>query len=160
MSEFIELNRQRLQGSRPLSVSEHERMQQIRVELEMEFEGVDAVALQAAPRTKRRALRVPAQLDAQLQVRGQKLDGSVVDLSDSGAFLRLDSHRLAPGTPILLRIEQGPRSSAVSVQGVVTWVRDEQEAELPCGVGIRFQNLDLDQQLALTNIVENMLTAL
>lgn len=159
VSEFIALNRQRLQGSRPLSVSELERMQQIRVELEMEFEGVDPLTLQSAPRTKRRALRVPAQLDAHVQASGHKLAGSVLDLSDSGAFLRLDQH-LEPGTPIFLRIEKSTRGEGVNVQGVVTWVRDGQNSELPRGVGIRFQNLDLDQQLALTSIVENMLTSI
>ena len=159
VSEFISLNRQRLQGIRPLSVSELERMQQLRVELEMEFEGVPQGALQTAPRTKRRALRVPAQLEARVQNGSQKIEGSVIDLSDGGAFLRLEQ-RLEPGTPIFLCIARGVNSNEVSVQGVVTWVRDAQNPELPNGVGIRFQNLDRDQQLALTDLVENMLTSL
>ncbi len=160
VSEFIALNRQRLQGSRPLSVSDLERMQQIRADLEMEFEGIDpTTALQSASRTKRRTLRVPAQLDAQIQAGGHKIAGSVLDLSDSGAFLHFDQH-LEPGTPLLLHIEKSVRGAGVSVQGVVAWTRDEQNSELPRGVGVRFQNLDIDQQLALTSIVENMLTSI
>ncbi len=147
VSEFIPLNRQRVVGGRPLSVDELDRLQELRIQLEMEFEGIPTTeSAGSSPRSKRRSLRVPTNFGVYVQIDGERCEGSVVDLSDGGAFLSLEQS-FAPGTPVFLDIKtQEP-------------VREDGDDELPGGVGVRFENLDVAQQVAITDLVENVLTS-
>ena len=83
---------------------------------------------------KRQHERLPAALTVTYESEGDLQKDLVTDVSSGGLFVRTASP-LPIGTEIALQVIVPPNNLAVSVQGRVTWVREQTGTE---GMGIQF----------------------
>lgn len=90
--------------------------------------------------SERRAPRLPISLKVAYRTTGAFLVAYSVNLSKGGIFVETDTP-LEVGEHVQLAFEV-PGAGALSVEGVVAWVRQQSEDGLPGGMGIQFEHLD------------------
>jgi uncharacterized protein (TIGR02266 family) len=83
---------------------------------------------------KRQHRRLPSALTVIFESQGESQQYLVTDVSSGGLFVKTASP-LPIGTEIALKVILPPNNLAVSVQGRVTWVREQTGVE---GMGIQF----------------------
>jgi uncharacterized protein (TIGR02266 family) len=151
VSEFLPLNRRRVQGDPPLSVLELERWSELRDLLAYEFGHAPPVG----PARQPRHLRVPTHLKVCYDSGGQQ-SASVENLSEGGLFVRC-SEPLAPGTPLRLDIECGSGRS-LQLDAVVVHSREYDNLDGPAGFGVEFQDVEAEEHLQILRLIESALS--
>jgi len=157
VSEFLPLNRRRLHGDPPLGLRELERWMELRERLERLLGA--RPPLEASGHSRRRSLRVPADLKARYRAADGLASGPVSDLSEGGLFLATEAP-LAPGTPLRLELEDPSGAPTVSVAGRVVWARAADNGGGPAGMGVCFVDLDDDAGAAVATLIEGALARL
>ncbi len=152
VQEFLPLNRRRWHGHPPLAEEELRRWQELRILLERHL----GVLPPPDARARRGSLRVPVRLVLRWAASGHSGPGTTVDLSEGG--VRLETREApAPRTPLLLAITPGEGRPELELGGVIVWIQRASDAK-PVEVGVRFVNLDPQQEEALADLVENVLS--
>jgi uncharacterized protein (TIGR02266 family) len=151
VSEFVPLNRRRVQGDPPLSVLELERWSELRDLLAYEFGHTPPVG----PARQPRHLRVPTHLKVVYQGDGQ-VSASIENLSEGGMFVRC-SEPLSPGTPLRLEIDGGGGSPPLRLDAVVVHSRDMENMDGPAGFGVEFQQVEAEEHAELVRLIESAL---
>lgn len=96
---------------------------------------------------KRRFSRVPFRIQAEITAGGQKFTGAVENLSLKGMYVKTE-HAVDVGAPISIKIVlTGTQSNLmIDLKGKVVRQTDE-------GIGVYFDDMDLDSFIHLKNIV-------
>jgi uncharacterized protein (TIGR02266 family) len=152
VSEFVPLNRRRVQGDPPLTVLELERWSELRGHLAYEFGHQPPIG----PVKQPRHLRVPSHLKVRYHSDGQQA-ASVENLSEGGLFVRC-SEPLAPGTPLRLELE-GRDGRPIPLDAVVVHSRDFENLDGPAGFGVEFQDVEAEEHLQLLAVIEAALSS-
>ncbi|HOJ77523.1 MAG TPA: PilZ domain-containing protein [Bacillota bacterium] len=97
---------------------------------------------------KRKFLRVPFEIKAEIISEGQKFIVDVKDLSLKGLYVKSD-HKFELKTPVDLKIDLSGNQTNLSINLKAEVVRVTDE-----GMGLFFSQMDLDSFIHLKNIVE------
>lgn len=97
---------------------------------------------------KRKFLRVPFEIKAEIISEGQKFIVDVKDLSLKGLYVKSD-HKFELKTPVDLKIDLSGNQTNLSINLKAEVVRVTDE-----GMGLFFSQMDLDSFIHLRNIVE------
>ena len=146
VSEFLPLNRRKVQGDPPLSVPELQRWSELSEQLAVELgdplpEGAED-----------RPLRVPTHL----KVRFGEGTGELRNVSEGGLFIECE-RPLPDGTPLRLELEPGGDQAPIQLSATVVWSRDLASREGPAGFGVRFEDLEADEYELLMLLIETEL---
>lgn len=152
VSEFVPLNRRRVQGNPPLSVLELERWSELRDLLAYEFGHTPPLG----PARQPRHLRVPTHLKVLYEGAGRQ-SASVENLSEGGLFVRC-SEPLAPGTPLHLQLECGG-AAPLQLDAVVVHSRDYENLDGPAGFGVEFRDVEAEEHAEILRIIESALAS-
>ena len=151
VSEFTPLNRRRVNGNPALSVLELERWSELRDHLAYEFGHTPPIAVGSQPRQ----LRVPTQLKVRY---GKETSESTTfeNLSEGGGFVRC-ANPLAPETSVRLELE-AEGELPLRLEGLVVHAREFDNLDGPAGFGVAFQDLQIEDHVALTRLIETALS--
>lgn len=152
VSEFVPLNRRRTQGDPPLSVLELDRWSELRDLLAYEFGHGTPIGPQKQPRQ----LRVPTHLKVRYGDSAEN-DATIENLSEGGLFVRC-AQPLAPGTPLKIELD-AEGEPPVKLEAVVAHSRDLDNLDGPAGFGVEFQNVEAEEHVIITRLVEGVLSS-
>ncbi len=153
VAEFVPLNRRRVRGEPSLSVLELERWSELRDHLAYEFGHASPIGATKQPRH----LRVPTHLKARYGGDDEH-SGTLENLSEGGLFVRC-CEPLAAGTPLRLEIEGEGGEPPLCLEAVVVHCRELDNLDGPAGFGVEFRNLELEDQAALTALIDGALSS-
>ncbi len=150
VSEFIPLNRRRVNGSPALSVLELDRWSDLRDHLAYEFGHSPPIGA-AQPRQ----LRVPTQLKVRYG-RDTSESSTIENLSEGGGFVRC-AEPPAPQTSLRLELE-AESELPLRLDGLVIHARELENLDGPAGFGVAFQDLQVEDHVALTRLIDAALS--
>lgn len=97
---------------------------------------------------KRKFSRIPFQIKAEMDAEGQKFEGEVDNFSLKGMFVKTE-HTLENGTSVFSTVKLTGTNSSLIIQLKGRVVRTTPE-----GIGIFFEEMDLDSFIHLKNIID------
>ena len=151
ITEFVPLNRRRVDGDPPLTVLELERWSEVRDQLAYEFGHAPPIGAIKQPRN----LRVPTHLKVRYGNEPEQ-SATIENLSEGGLFVRCQEV-LPPGAPLRLELElEG--EPPLRLEAVVVHGRDFDNLDGPAGFGLEFQDVEPDDHAALTRMLEGALS--
>ncbi len=101
---------------------------------------------------KRREERLKKAIRSEVRSEEALTFSSTVDMSKGGIFISTPEP-LSSGTAVELSIML-PNSGEVTVQGVVKWIRQDEDESGRAGMGIEFKNLNDDVKNKLLDLVK------
>ena len=104
---------------------------------------------------RRRAARVPVELEVDYTLEDNYLFAHITDISATGIFVRTTTPE-EPGTRLKLRFRPDLVAEPIEVAGEVTWVnpyRGGAPSNVQFGMGIRFLDLDFELRDRLQELV-------
>lgn len=152
LAEFAALNRRRLFGGPSLSLEELERWLALRQRLDRRFASGASPILCAIER--RTYFRVPTHLKVRFASGDELRSAWLHDLSPGGLFLATDA-ALEPGSRLVLRIEPDSEREPIELRGTVAWARPEAEGDRPAGMGVRFDELAIQDRHAVLRLLRD-----
>jgi uncharacterized protein (TIGR02266 family) len=151
VSEFVPLNRRRVQGNPPLSVLELERWSALRDLIAYEFGHAPPVGRMKQPRH----LRVPTHLKVRYGSEPEQ-SATLSNLSEGGLFVRC-AEPLAVDMPIRLELElEG--EPPLELDAVVVHTRESDNMDGPAGFGVAFKKIEAEDYAVLTRLIERALS--
>ena len=151
-SEFVALNRRRVEGDPPLSVHELDRWGELRDLLSVEFGHTPPVGPDKHPRD----LRVPTHLKVRYGGAGPQFAAALTNLSEGGLFVACGDP-LPTGTPLQLEIEGEDGDTPLKLEAEVIHTRRMPNLDGPSGFGVEFRNLELEEHGRLRSFIDRAL---
>lgn len=110
--------------------------------------------MRSDPKKRRREQRLATALTVQVRSAGRRCYGTMYDISQSGAFIAVDSPPGA-GARLQIAIRMSDHSDLV-VEAEVRYSTSDEGVRLSAGVGVQFVDLDEQKREALYGIVERI----
>ena len=151
VSEFIPLNRRRVNGNPSLSVLEVERWSDLRDHLAYEFGDTPPIGAASQPRP----LRVPTQVKVRYGTETAE-STTIENLSEGGGFVRC-AKPLAPEASLQLELE-AEGELPLRLSGLVIHARELDNLDGPAGFGVAFQDLQVEDHVALLRLIDAALS--
>jgi len=148
MNEFVHLNRRRVFGAPPLAVPDLERWQTLRQTLEQRLG--DRIQGLLATVERRAHFRFATHLEVRFATGAELRSACLGNVSEGGIFIATE-RPLPAGTPLRLFIT-APEAT-VEMAGRVAWARPVSSATGAAGMGVRFEDLSLEQRERIADVV-------
>jgi len=148
VDEFIHLNRRRVFGAPPLAVPELERWQALRQTLEQRLG--DRLQSLLATVERRAHFRFATHLEVRFETGDQLRTACLGNISEGGIFVATE-RPLPAGTALRLSIVVP--EGGVEMAGRVAWVRPSSSPNGAAGMGVRFEELSLEQREQIAEVV-------
>lgn len=148
VNEFVHLNRRRVFGAPPLAVFELERWQSLRQTLEQRLG--DRLQSLLATVERRAHFRFPTHLEVRFENGADLRTACLGNISEGGIFVATE-RPLPAGTPLRLFIT-APEGT-VEMAGRVAWARPTSSRNGAAGMGVRFEDLSLEQREQIADVV-------
>jgi uncharacterized protein (TIGR02266 family) len=148
VDEFVHLNRRRVFGAPPLAVPELERWQTLRETLEQRLG--DRLQCLLATVERRAHFRFATHLEVRFETGDELRTACLGNISEGGIFVATE-RPLPAGTALHLWISAP--EGAVKMAGRVAWARPASSPNGPAGMGVRFEDLSLEQRERIADVV-------
>jgi len=148
VNEFLHLNRRRVFGAPPLAVPELERWQSLRQTLEQRLG--DRLQSLLATVERRAHFRFPTHLEVRFETGAELRTACLGNISEGGIFIATE-RPMPAGTALRLSITVP--EGTVEMVGRVAWARPASSRNGAAGMGVRFEDLSLEQREQIADVV-------